>query len=219
VTSCGHIRAERLEGIGLSLVDGMGVAREHPRRGGRGNGPFKGHSIRKAAGHRQPIVKAIHRATSYLHAWFASPTDCQNKWVAKRWYLPKPIEPGRTNQNAPGRLKIKLPDLRGRIAMVNLEICRVCGTRLHVEACRRCAGTGKTRSWIFRRRCPVCTGTGQTALCPNWLMHVGSAPRSPDIEEQHRQEMIKRGSAQALRDRNQPKPLPPPPPRPPSPRR
>jgi RecJ-like exonuclease len=85
--------------------------------------------------------------------------------------------------------------------LANLRTCWACGTRLRIEGCRRCDGTGKTRSWIFRRRCPVCRGTGQITLCPNWVMHVSSVPQqSAKSDEQHRQEMIKRGSAYELMD-------------------
>jgi hypothetical protein len=57
--------------------------------------------------------------------------------------------------------------------MSTAGICSVCGTFLHLEECWKCSGTGRLRAWlVFWRKCPLCAGAGERALCPDRREHL-----------------------------------------------
>lgn len=66
-------------------------------------------------------------------------------------------------------------------------VCSVCSTFLRSEECWKCEGTGRLRAWlVFRRACPLCSGAGQRALCPDRREHLfaGAALRA-DVRPGH----------------------------------
>ena len=62
-------------------------------------------------------------------------------------------------------------------------ICSVCNTFLRLEDCWQCDGTGHLRAWlVFRRACPLCSGAGQRALCPDRSEHLFASAARQDHE-------------------------------------
>jgi hypothetical protein len=57
--------------------------------------------------------------------------------------------------------------------MSTAGVCSVCSTPLHFEECWKCSGRGRLRAWlVFWRKCPLCSGAGERALCPDRREHL-----------------------------------------------
>ena len=69
--------------------------------------------------------------------------------------------------------RIRLVSRQGVKVMTTPDICSVCNAFLRVEECWKCCGTGRLRAWlVFSRACPLCSGAGQRALCPDRREHL-----------------------------------------------
>jgi hypothetical protein len=56
------------------------------------------------------------------------------------------------------------------------DSCPQCGTRLISAPCRRCNGTAR---FLMFFKCRACGGTGEKAVCPNFLSHMRANFNSP----------------------------------------
>ncbi len=64
--------------------------------------------------------------------------------------------------------------------------CSTCGTLLAVYGCPECNGFGYKSGWFSNQTCPVCSGAGHIAKCPNESNHhlAVHIPNNPFSQKQ-----------------------------------